>query len=99
MPLLKICAAVLAPELLKTVLKEIDIRLDQVFCWTDSTIVLVWLKKIPCTWTTFVANRVWKVQENVGKHNWYHVSSEENPADLGTHVMSPKDLASPNLWW
>ena len=97
-PRLELCGAVLASELLKTVLSEIDIRLNQIYCWTDS-IVLAWLKKDPCSWTTFVANRVCRIQENVGQHNWYHVRSEDNPADLGSRGISPSELANNDLWW
>ncbi|XP_046803840.1 uncharacterized protein LOC124419256 [Lucilia cuprina] len=99
LPRLELCGAVLAADLLKAVLCEIDIPLNQVYCWTDSTIVLSWLKKDPCTWATFVANRVCKIQEIVGKHNWHHVRSEDNPADLGSRGVTPSILAQSSLWW
>ncbi|XP_065365681.1 uncharacterized protein LOC135958718 [Calliphora vicina] len=99
LPRLELCGAVLASELLKTVLREIYIQIDHVYCWTDSTIVLSWLRKTPSTWTTFVANRVCRIQENVGNHNWYHVRSEDNPADLGSRGISPSELATNSLWW
>lgn len=99
LPRLELCGAVLASELLKTIVSEIDIEFRQVYCWTDSTIVLSWLRKTPSTWTTFVANRVCRIQENVGNHNWYHVKSEDNPADLGSRGSSPLDLANSSLWW
>ncbi|XP_075167658.1 uncharacterized protein LOC142239771 [Haematobia irritans] len=96
---LELCGAVLASELLKTIVREIGIGLGQVYCWTDSTIVLSWLRKTPSTWTTFVANRVCRIQENVGHGNWYHVRSEDNPADLGSRGVTPADLAASRIWW
>ncbi|XP_065370843.1 uncharacterized protein LOC135962859 [Calliphora vicina] len=99
LPRLELCGAVLAVDLLKSLLYEIDIPLCQIYCWTDSTIVLAWLKKDPCSWATFVANRVCKIQEIVGRHNWHHVKSEENPADLGSRGISPSDLSHCELWW
>lgn len=34
------------------------------------------------------ANRVCRIQENVGKARWLHVKSEHNPADLGSRGNS-----------
>ncbi|XP_037821723.1 uncharacterized protein LOC119610536 [Lucilia sericata] len=99
LPRLELCGALLATDLLKSVLFEIDIPLCQIYCWTDSTIVLAWLKKDPCSWATFVANRVCKIQEVVGRHNWHHVKSDDNPADLASRGISPSDLIQNNLWW
>ncbi|XP_075150623.1 uncharacterized protein LOC142224721 [Haematobia irritans] len=99
LPRLELCGAVLASELARTVIREIGIDFGRIYCWTDSTIVLAWLKKTPSAWTTFVANRVCRIQENVGGTNWYHVRSEDNPADLGSRGVSPSDLAASRLWW
>ncbi|XP_075162828.1 uncharacterized protein LOC142235458 [Haematobia irritans] len=99
LPRLELCGAVLASELLKTIVREIGIGFSQVYCWTDSTIVLSWLRKTPSTWTTFVANRVCRIQENVGHGNWYHVRSEDNPADIGSRGVTPADLAASRIWW
>ncbi|XP_075150747.1 uncharacterized protein LOC142224855 [Haematobia irritans] len=99
LPRLELCGAVLASELAKTVVREVDIDFRRIYCWTDSTIVLAWLKKTPSTWTSFVANRVCRIQENVGGTNWYHVRSEDNPADLGSRGVSPSNLAASRIWW
>ncbi|XP_061400562.1 uncharacterized protein LOC133336292 [Musca vetustissima] len=95
LPRLELCGAVLASDLLKTIVREIDIEFSRIYCWTDSTIVLGWLKKTPSTWTTFVANRVSRIQENIGNYNWYHVKSEENPADLGSEVHPRQNCLPP----
>ncbi|XP_062141879.1 uncharacterized protein LOC133849814 [Drosophila sulfurigaster albostrigata] len=64
---------------------------------TDSTIVLAWLDKQPCKWTTFVANRVAKIHSVNG--TWQHVRSEHNPADLASRGVSPQELLGSRLWW
>lgn len=53
-PRLELRGAVLASELLKTILNELEIPIPQIYCCTDSTIVLAWLCQLPTTWTTFV---------------------------------------------
>lgn len=91
LPRLGLSGAVVSSELLKTALGEIGIPLRQIYCWTDSTIVLSWLKKPPCTWSPFVANRVCRIQKNVGGHNWYHAKSQDYPADLGSRSVTPTE--------
>ncbi|XP_070144617.1 uncharacterized protein [Drosophila kikkawai] len=57
-----------------------------------STIVLAWLGKPACTWTTFVANRVAKIEQRTNESKWGHVRSEDNPADLASRASRPKSL-------
>ncbi|XP_073820169.1 uncharacterized protein [Musca autumnalis] len=65
----------------------------------NSTIVLAWLKKPPCHWSTFVGNRISEIIENVGNERWRHVDSEANPADVASRGCSPSDLKTHSLWW
>ncbi|XP_075167730.1 uncharacterized protein LOC142239861 [Haematobia irritans] len=80
-------------------LKTITLMNWQNFFWTDSTIVLAWLKKPPCAWSTFVGNRVSEILENVGKDKWRHVDSKDNPADVASRGCTPSELQSHLLWW
>lgn len=38
--------------------ESLKIPNSNIYCWTDSAIVLFWLRKQPTTWNVFVANRV-----------------------------------------
>ncbi|XP_041450162.1 uncharacterized protein LOC121404571 [Drosophila obscura] len=58
LPRLELCGAVLLAELSAAILPEMPLDTSQVSFWTDSTIVLAWLHKLACEWTTFVGNRV-----------------------------------------
>ncbi|XP_036329728.1 uncharacterized protein LOC118741861 [Rhagoletis pomonella] len=98
-PRLELCGAVLLVDMLNCLRNELPFKVENTFCWTDSTIVLSWLKKQPGSWTTFVANRVAKVQEAVDFRYWNHVESKDNPADLGSRGVYPQDLTSNELWW
>ncbi|XP_075150765.1 uncharacterized protein LOC142224874 [Haematobia irritans] len=99
LPRLELCGAVLLSKLASTVIAKLPISDLTTHFWTDSTIVLAWLKKPPCNWSTFVGNRVSEILENVGNHNWQHVDSESNPADLASRGCSPSDLNNHALWW
>lgn len=46
--------------------------------------MLAWLSKPPCSWNTFVGNRVSEILDKVGNRNWQHVESKENPANVAS---------------
>ncbi|XP_043654518.1 uncharacterized protein LOC122620904 isoform X3 [Drosophila teissieri] len=99
LPRLELCGAVLLADLWAAILPHIPFGRIETFFWTDSTIVLAWLNKPPCQWTTFVANRVTKIALNTDASQWSHVRSEHNPADLASRGVTAEELASSDLWW
>ncbi|XP_043063103.1 uncharacterized protein LOC122319617 [Drosophila yakuba] len=98
-PRLELCGAVLLTELAALVISEMPPHVYETFYWTESTIVLAWLSKPACTWTTFVANRVAKIEQCTDGSKWGHVRSEDNPADLASRGVSPQELKDSALWW
>lgn len=60
-------------------LESLSIVLKQ--AWTDSTVCLHWIVGMG-TYKQFVTNRVRKIKEK--GHNWRHVPTSENPADIGS---------------
>lgn len=99
LPRLELCGAVLLARLTNKVLKSLDVHIDQVFYWTDSTIVLAWLAEEPCSWKIFIANRTAEIQTLTKVHQWNHVSSADNPADIISRGASPAQLKNLSLWW
>ncbi|XP_062556622.1 uncharacterized protein LOC134221449 [Armigeres subalbatus] len=97
-PRLELCGAVLLSQLYGKV-KESTKLTVQTFFWTDSTCVLRWVESPPTTWTTFVANRVAKIQTLTEGWNWRHVPGTDNPADLISRGMLPEDIVHNALWW
>ncbi|XP_033220964.1 uncharacterized protein LOC117175365 [Belonocnema kinseyi] len=47
---------------------------------------------------TYIANRVSEIQ-NLTNENWYHVQSQDNPADIVSKGVNPEDLSHCELWW
>ncbi|XP_051864315.1 uncharacterized protein LOC127566331 [Drosophila albomicans] len=97
LPRLELCGALLLAELSAAPLPHFPTPDAETYLWTDSTIVLAWLDKQPCKWTTFVANRVAKIHSVNG--TWQHVRSEHNPADLASRGVSPQELLASRLCW
>ncbi|XP_075150676.1 uncharacterized protein LOC142224775 [Haematobia irritans] len=98
-PRLELCVATLLAEMIDSTIPQLKIPNYSIICWTDSTIVLSWLAKPPCFWSTFVANRVSKIIQVVNPSNWFHIRSECNPADLASRGVYPNDLQENQLWW
>ncbi|XP_073821398.1 uncharacterized protein [Musca autumnalis] len=99
LPRLELYAAAMLSKLVKSVIKNLNVATHEIYLWTDSTITLAWISKSPYHWKTFVANKVSEILDNVGNASWRHISSADNPADIGTRGCSATELKSSNLWW
>ncbi|GFX65790.1 uncharacterized protein TNCV_2043241 [Trichonephila clavipes] len=98
-PRLELCAAVLLAKLVKRVVAALQLETAEVYLWSDSMIVLAWLRKEPMDLKTFVQNRVAKIQELYPNQLWRHVPSDQNPADLFSRGVDPEKLLQQNLWF
>ena len=101
-PRLELIAAVLGTKVLTIVtasIASLGLVPEEVFAYSDSTTVLAWLAKPSKTWATFVQNRVSEIQEVVQRPRWFHVRTEENPADIASRGLAPQDLESCREWW
>ena len=87
-PELELCGAVLLAELLLSVQKALDLAVDQIHGWCDSTIVLCWLNSLPSKYKPYVANRVTRATEYFPPSMWHHVPTEDNPADCAALLLS-----------
>ncbi|XP_064469670.1 uncharacterized protein LOC135384399 [Ornithodoros turicata] len=67
--------------------------------WTDSTVVLHWVKGSASRWKPFVANRVTEIQSMCNPSDWHHCPGESNPADLLTRGVLPDMLMKDDFWW
>ncbi|XP_058448790.1 uncharacterized protein LOC131428764 [Malaya genurostris] len=97
-PRLELCGALLAAQLYGKVKSSIGINAEAFF-WTDSTCVLRWIQAIPTTWSPFVANRTAKIQTITEGCQWRHVPGIQNPADLISRGINPKDIIQNTFWW
>ncbi|KAI8431622.1 hypothetical protein MSG28_016101 [Choristoneura fumiferana] len=100
-PKLELNAAHLVCKLLNHVADSYDdsIQLETINAWSDSSIVLSWLKAKPHMLQTFECNRVQDIQQSKRHITWRHVRSERNPSDVASRGMSARELIQFKMWW
>ncbi|CAG9109947.1 unnamed protein product [Plutella xylostella] len=98
-PRLELCGALMGARLFEKVVDSLRIKIDQIFFWSDSTIVLGWLRMLPCKLQPFVRNRVAEILEKAGNHTWRHVPTDLNPADPISRGVDIGNLLGLKLWW
>ncbi|XP_045446878.1 uncharacterized protein LOC123655084 [Melitaea cinxia] len=98
-PRLELCGALVAAKLLEKVLKTTRLHIDSCFLWTDSSVVLGWLKTPPNKLKPFVKNRVADIQEITNSYLWRHVPTSSNPADLLSRGIGVLQSDKVDLWF
>ena len=99
LPRFELCGALLLAQLIQKTVPALNLKIDRISLWIDSTIVLSWLASSVSKWKTFVANRVSQIQELTAGCEWRHVASASNPADLISWGTNPETLKKYRLWW
>ena len=101
-PRLELIAAVLAVSLFIVLSNEMHVDVKIFKFWTDSQIVLSYIKNSHTKFKTFVSNRVSFILSHTKAEMWYHVKGSENPADFGSRgiwssgwLSGPKFLEQP----
>ncbi|XP_011859715.1 PREDICTED: uncharacterized protein LOC105557156 [Vollenhovia emeryi] len=98
-PKLELCGAELLTRLMDKVKHALEIDIKKCYYWTDSSIVLHWIKATNKKLPVFVAHRVGEIQDLSAVDSWNHVGSKDNPADLVSRGAHPREVADSQLWW
>ncbi|XP_036320476.1 uncharacterized protein LOC118734987 [Rhagoletis pomonella] len=98
-PRLELSEALLLAETIQNVPDSLGLMDAPYYLWSDSAIVLCWLKKHPTTLKPFISNRVRRIQELTSPDRWYHVRSAQNSADGASRGITPEELLVHPLWW
>ena len=86
-PRLELCGANLLADLLHHVRGVFGIPCEDVFVWTDSTVVLSWLSGTPSRFKVFVGNRVSNIIDPTPPNFRHHVAGTDDPADPASRGM------------
>ncbi|KAH9637205.1 hypothetical protein HF086_016227 [Spodoptera exigua] len=99
LPRLELCGAHLLAQLVNKIKLCFDKPNIKVTAWTDSMIVLGWLKGDVSRWKAYVGHRVQEIISVVPAGSWKHVRSEQNPADCASRGLLPSQLHNFPLWF
>ena len=95
-PRLELVSSHMVTNLLHNVKESLqEFPVQRVVGWLDGTVALHWIRGNG-NYKQFVGNRVQKIQEK-SYIEWRHVTSVDNPADLGSRGGTVSKSA--NLWW
>ncbi|XP_039451742.1 uncharacterized protein LOC120430700 [Culex pipiens pallens] len=89
----------LLSRLVVKVIAALKLPFRAVVLWSDSQVVLAWLKKSLDLLQTFVRNRVAEILQETAGFIWNYVRTKDNPADLISRGMFPAPLMKCKKWW
>ncbi|CAG9137084.1 unnamed protein product [Plutella xylostella] len=100
-PRLELNAALLLSVLIAKIKNTLKLKLkiSRIYLFTDSQIVLAWLRTEVMKLTAYVANRVKAITNNTADCQWLYVNTKENPADYISRGVSPHELSGCDMWW
>jgi len=90
-PRLELMGCLIGSRLVHSVLDSMTEKDVQVYCWSDSSTALAWIRRQE-DWATFVGRRVEEICRLTNKFQWRHVPGLMNPADLPSRGCSTKEL-------
>ena len=94
-PRMELQAAVTAADVSNVIRAELGIDATEMF-WTDSQVVLGYLKNTSKKFHIYVTNRVQRIRDNSNAEQWFYVPTSQNPADHASRGMNINQLQNSN---
>ena len=98
LPRLELLSCLLGAKLLQKVITILKMHDTKIFCWSDSTIAVSWIRSSANRFKPFVSNRVQIIQSITSPSSWNHCSGITNPADQATRPISFSNW-NKSLWF
>ena len=98
-PRLELQAALLAAKSDAWLRTEMNIHFDGSYFWSDSKVVLGYIKNESSRFHVFVANRVSQIRDLTNPDMWNYVSTDCNPADLLTRTKWVSNKTLDQKWF
>ena len=94
-PHLELLSALLLSKLVVSVQDALqsELSLNDPVCYTDSKVVLCWIKGCSQEWKQFVENCVTSICASIPAQHWRHCPGEDNPADIPSRGMTASELS------
>ena len=86
-------------RLMESIRCSLDGLVGESLRFTDSLVVLHWIKGVKKNWKPFVQNRVKEIRDKVPNHCWHHCHGESNPADKPSQGLTLREVQESNIWF
>ena len=93
MPRMELVAATLSVKISLLLKKELQIPIKKEMFWTDSDVVLAYIRNEAKRFKFFVAHRIELIQEHSDECQWFYISSKQNSVD---HASRGIDICNQN---
>ena len=100
-PRLELLAALILTRLMQQIVQVLVtvVSIDEIVYFTDSEVVIHWIKNVEKTYTKFVENRVKEIRSKSEIAQWSHIPGKENIADVASRGCDLKKLANMEEWF
>ncbi|GFT23845.1 integrase catalytic domain-containing protein [Nephila pilipes] len=94
---LKLSAVFLLTSLVSRMIPIFKVLFNRIHMWSDSEVVLAWIRTLPERLKTFVSNRVKVISSLCLDYDWRFIPSSTNPSDIISSGTSDADLLMSSL--
>jgi hypothetical protein len=91
-------AAVLLVEMLRCLKPSLK-EADKIYLWTDSIVLLTWIRNRRHTGVEFVDSRLRVIWDQTKVEQWRHCPTKDNPADIASRGMPASELIKNEQWF
>lgn len=98
-PRLELNGALLLANVASRLYTLLSPKINETFLYTDSSIVLCWIKSDAKVLNPYVANRIVKIQELSKNFHWAYCTSKSNPADMLSRGVDPHEFHTKTTWF
>ena len=97
-PRLELSAAVMAVKMHCLLQRELRLDIGDSVFWTDSMIMLQYIKNKTKRFQTFVSNRIAIIHDGSQPEQWRYVNTKSNPADDASRGLKAKEILNSHRW-
>lgn len=93
---LKLTAATVSAAVSNVLREELELWIEQEFFWTDSQVVLGYVKNEAQRFHIFVPNQVQRIRDMTDPRQWFHIETGQNPAEHASRGLKVAELIDSN---
>ena len=98
-PRLELQATVITTRMKTHIIQYSEIQPNNIYLWSDSKVVLNYIKNVDTNFGSYIAHRVNEIQSNTDIKQWNFILSSVNDADDATKCIDVAKLQSDHWWF